>query len=169
MVGVTQADYARRETSGGFTGCDQSQRRRPDCGYSVGAPSLGVDLVSIGGNNDAEIERTTTSFARSKYVGLIVTAVPLTFAHADLIISLAARHYLPAVYPTRSFVTAGGLLSYGPNSIEPYRHAAGYVDRILKSEKPGDLPVQAPTRYELGQRFHGSNHIRRPRPACRTT
>jgi putative tryptophan/tyrosine transport system substrate-binding protein len=80
---------------------------------------------------------------------LIVTASPLTVVHRELIISLAVRHRLPAVYPLRFFVTDGGLVSYGPDSIDPYRRAAGYVDRILKGEKPADLPVQAPTKYEL--------------------
>jgi putative ABC transport system substrate-binding protein len=80
---------------------------------------------------------------------LIVVAAPLSIVHRELIITLAARHRLPAVYPLRFFVTSGGLISYGPDTIEPYRRAAGYVDRILKGEKPGDLPVQAPTKYEL--------------------
>jgi putative ABC transport system substrate-binding protein len=80
---------------------------------------------------------------------LIVTASPLTVVHRELIISLAVRYRLPAVYPLRFFVTDGGLISYGPDSIDPYRRAAGYVDRILKGEKPADLPVQAPTKYEL--------------------
>jgi putative tryptophan/tyrosine transport system substrate-binding protein len=81
--------------------------------------------------------------------GLIVTGGPLTVVHRDLIVTLAARHRLAAVYPFRYFVTSGGLISYGPDSIDPYRRAAGYVDRILKGEKPADLPVQAPTKYEL--------------------
>jgi putative ABC transport system substrate-binding protein len=113
------------------------------------APTLGVELIPIGGRDGGEIERTTAAFARSTNVGLIVTAVPQTIAYGDLIIALAARHRLPAVYPFRSFVAGGGLISYGPNSIDPYRRAAGYVDRILKGEKPADLPVQAPTKYEL--------------------
>ena len=81
--------------------------------------------------------------------GLIVTASALATRHRDLIITLAARHRLPAVYPARFFVTAGGLISYGPDLVDQYRRAAGYVDRILKGEKPADLPVQAPTKYEL--------------------
>ncbi len=96
-----------------------------------------------------EIERAVTAFARSGNGGLIVTPSPVATRHRDLIITLAARHRLPAVYAWRYFVTAGGLISYGPDSIEQYRRAAGYVDRILKGEKPADLPVQAPTRYEL--------------------
>jgi putative tryptophan/tyrosine transport system substrate-binding protein len=87
--------------------------------------------------------------ARFANVGLVVTGTPLTLAHGDLIVALAARHRLPAVYPFRFFVARGGLISYGPDTIDPYRRAAGYVDRILKGEKPGDLPVQAPTKYEL--------------------
>jgi putative tryptophan/tyrosine transport system substrate-binding protein len=81
--------------------------------------------------------------------GLIVTGSALALVHRDLIIALAARHRLPAVYPVRFFATGGGLISYGPDSIDPYRRAAGYIDRILKGEKPADLPVQAPTKYEL--------------------
>ncbi|HSR77781.1 MAG TPA: ABC transporter substrate binding protein, partial [Xanthobacteraceae bacterium] len=87
--------------------------------------------------------------ARASNGGLIVTPVTLAIVHRDLIITLAARHRLPAVYGLRPFVTAGGLISYGQDSIDPYRRAAGYVDRILKGEKPADLPVQAPTKYEL--------------------
>jgi putative ABC transport system substrate-binding protein len=87
--------------------------------------------------------------ARFANVGLVVTGTPLTLAHGDLIVALAARHRLPAVYPFRFFVARGGLISYGPDTIDPYRRAAGYVDRILKGEKPADLPVQASTKYEL--------------------
>src|SRR6266853_30210 len=96
-----------------------------------------------------EIERAVTSFARSSSGGLIVTPSPLANRHRDLIIMLAARHRLPAVYAWRYYVTDGGLISYGPDSIDQYRRAATYVDRILKGEKPADLPVQAPTKYEL--------------------
>src|SRR5262249_30583667 len=96
-----------------------------------------------------DIERTVTEFARGSNCGLIVVASPLINNNSNLIISLAARHRLPATYPWRSFVTAGGLISYGPDAIDAHRQAAGYVDRILKGEKPGDLPVQAPTKYEL--------------------
>ena len=97
----------------------------------------------------AEIERAVAAFARSANGGLIVTASALVSVHRDLIITLAARHKLPAVYFERSLVAGGGLISYGPNFLDQYRHAAGYVDRILKGEKPADLPVQAPTKYEL--------------------
>jgi putative ABC transport system substrate-binding protein len=96
-----------------------------------------------------EIERAITAFARSANGGLIVTGSALTARHRDLIITLAAHHKLPAVYWERFFVTGGGLISYGNDSIDPHRRAAGYVNRILKGEKPADLPVQAPVKYEL--------------------
>ena len=96
-----------------------------------------------------EIERAVAAFARSSNGGLIVTASVPAIVHRELIITLAARHKLPAVYPNRFFVAAGGLISYGPDTVDQYRRAAGYVDRILKGEKPADLPVQAPTKYEL--------------------
>ena len=96
-----------------------------------------------------EIERAVTAFARSGNGGLIVTGSPLSLVHRELIIALAARHKLPTVYFLRPFVTDGGLISYGPDQIDQYRRAAGYVDRILKGEKPAGLPVQAPTKYEL--------------------
>ena len=113
------------------------------------APSFGVELSPIGVRDAGEIERTIAAFAGSSNAGLIVTASTSAVVHRDLIITLAARHRLPAVYSFRYFVTAGGLISYGPNPIDLYRRAAGYVDRILKGEKPADLPVQAPTKYEL--------------------
>ena len=96
-----------------------------------------------------EIERAVVSFARSANGGLIVTGSPSAYLHRSLIISLAARHKLPAVYTNSEFVTDGGVISYGPDFQDEYRRAAGYVDRILKGEKPADLPVQAPTKYEL--------------------
>jgi putative ABC transport system substrate-binding protein len=108
-----------------------------------------VELTPLGVRDAGEIERGVTAFARGSNGGLIVTASTLATLHRDLIITLADRHRLPAVYYFRFFVTAGGLLSYGPDPIDPYRRAAGYVDRILKGEKPADLPVQAPTKYEL--------------------
>jgi putative tryptophan/tyrosine transport system substrate-binding protein len=113
------------------------------------APSLGVELRPIDVRDASEIERAVTAFARSANGGLIVTGSSLTALHRDLIITLAARHKLPAVYWERFFVTNGGLISYGADSIDPHRRAAGYVDRILKGEKPADLPVQAPVKYEL--------------------
>ncbi|MGB7013115.1 MAG: ABC transporter substrate-binding protein [Pseudolabrys sp.] len=113
------------------------------------APSLGVDLSAVDVRDAGEIERAVMAFARSSNDGLIVTASALATRHRDLIIALAARLRLPAVYPYRFFVTIGGLISYGPDFVDQYRQAAGYVDRILKSEKPAELPVQAATKYEL--------------------
>jgi putative ABC transport system substrate-binding protein len=112
------------------------------------APSLGVDVAPVNVRDASEIEREVTAFARSSNCGLVVTGSALAVFHKGLIISLAARHKLPAVYFQRLFVVAGGLISYGPDVVEQYRSAAGYVDRILKGDKPADLPVQAPTRYE---------------------
>jgi putative tryptophan/tyrosine transport system substrate-binding protein len=106
-------------------------------------------LSPVGVRDVGEIERTVTAFARSSNAGLIVTPSTSALIHRDLITMLAARHRLPAVYSWRYFVTAGGLISYGPDPIDMYRRAASYVDRILKGEKPADLPVQAPTKYEL--------------------
>ena len=113
------------------------------------APSVGVEVSPVNVRDAAEIERAVAAFARSGNGGLILTASALSVVHRDLIITLAARHKLPAVYHERLFVAAGGLISYGPNFLDQFRHAAGYVDRILKGEKPADLPVQAPTKYEL--------------------
>ena len=113
------------------------------------APSLGVELRPVDIRDAGEIERAITAFARGPNGGLIVSSGGFVFVHRELIIALAARHRLPAVYPYRSLVTSGGLISYGTDSIDSYRRAAGYVDRILKGEKPADLPVQAPTKYEL--------------------
>jgi putative ABC transport system substrate-binding protein len=112
------------------------------------AQSLGVDLTPVGVRDAVEIEHGITAFARSPDVGLIVTAGGLA-ARRDVIIGLASRHKLPAVYPFRYYAVDGGLMSYGPETHDPIRRAAGYVDRILKGEKPADLPVQAPTKYEL--------------------
>ena len=113
------------------------------------APSFGVELRPIDVREAGEIERAVTAFARSSNGGLIVTAGSGSAIHRDLIITLAARHKLPAVYSDRHFVTGGGLISYGPDRVDQYRQAAGYIDRIFKGEKPADLPVQAPTKYEL--------------------
>jgi putative ABC transport system substrate-binding protein len=112
------------------------------------APSLGVELSPVDVRDASEIERAVTAFARSGNSGLIVTASALANRHRDLIIALAAQHRLPAVYSYRFYVTVGGLISYGPDFVDQYRQAAGYVDRILKGEKAADLPVQAPTKYE---------------------
>ena len=113
------------------------------------ASSFGVELRPLDVRDAAEIERAVTAFARASNGGLIVTGSASAVVHRNLIIALAARHKLPAVYFERMFVAGGGLTSYGPNILEQYRRAAGYVDRILKGEKPADLPVQAPVKYEL--------------------
>jgi ABC-type uncharacterized transport system substrate-binding protein len=113
------------------------------------APSAGLEVTAINVRNAAEIEMAIAAFAQTPNGGLIVTAGPGTLNHRDLIVGLAARHRLPAIYYDRLFVTSGGLISYGPNLIEQFSQAAGYVDRILKGETPGDLPVQAPKKYEL--------------------
>ena len=113
------------------------------------APSVGVQVTPVDVRHTSDIERAVAAFARTPNSGLIVTADPAAIVHREGIIALAARHRLPAVYPYRFFVISGGLISYGLDNIEQYRLAAGYVDRILKGEKPGDLPVQAPTKYEL--------------------
>jgi len=113
------------------------------------APSVGVEVNPIGVQDTGEIERALTAFARSADSGLIVTASALASVHVDRIVALAERLKLPAVYPYSNIVTRGALVSYGPDLIDQIRRAAGYVDRILKGEKPANLPVQAPTNYEL--------------------
>jgi ABC-type uncharacterized transport system substrate-binding protein len=113
------------------------------------APSLRMEVSPIDIRDTSEIERALKEFARSADGGLIVTSSGLANVHRQLILTLAARHRLPAVYSNRVFVTGGGLISYGADSIDPHRLAAGYVDRILRGEKPADLPVQAPVKYEL--------------------
>jgi putative ABC transport system substrate-binding protein len=113
------------------------------------SPSFGVELRPVNVRDAGEIERTLTAFAGSPNGGLIVTGSAQAVLHRDLIIALAARHRLPAVYYHRYYVAAGGLISYGSNAVEEVRLAAGYVDRILKGEKPAELPVQTPTKYEL--------------------
>jgi putative ABC transport system substrate-binding protein len=113
------------------------------------APSVGVEVRPVNVRDASEIERAITAFARSSNGGLILTSSALAVRHRELIITLAARHKLPAVYYRRYFVTTGGLISYGYDLADQFRRAAGYVDRILKGEKPADLPVQAPTKYEL--------------------
>jgi putative ABC transport system substrate-binding protein len=113
-----------------------------------GTPSS-AEVSPVNVRDGSEIERAIAAFARSPHAGLIVTGSALANVHRNLIITLAASHKLPAVYFERFFVTAGGLISYGPDFLDQYRRAAGYVDRILKGEKPANLPVQAPTKYEL--------------------
>jgi putative tryptophan/tyrosine transport system substrate-binding protein len=132
--------------------------RDPALSFAIGvfgaiqavAPALGVEVTSIGVHDIGDIERAVEAFARSANGGLIVTGTAtMPVVTRDLIITLAARYKLSAVYPVRDMVTAGGLVSYGPDFVDQFRRAAGCVDRILKGEKPADLPVQAPTKYEL--------------------
>jgi len=113
------------------------------------APSIAVEVTPVDVRHASDIERAVASFSGTSNGGLIVTADPAAIVHREAIITLAARHRLPAIYPYRFFVTSGGLITYGLNNVEQYRLAAGYVDRVLKGEKPADLPVQAPTNYEL--------------------
>ena len=113
------------------------------------APSIGMDVRPVNVRDVGEMERVVGGFARTPNGGLVVTASALTVSHRDLIVGLAARHRLPAVYYRRRFVEAGGLISYRADVIDQFRRAGGYVDRILRGEKPADLPVQAPTKYEL--------------------
>ncbi|MGA9440804.1 MAG: ABC transporter substrate-binding protein, partial [Pseudolabrys sp.] len=113
------------------------------------APSFRVELTSVNIRDEPEIERAIAAFGRSSNVGLVVTPSGSALRHRDLIVALAARHKLPAVYFERSYVAVGGLVSYGADFVDLYRQAAGYVDRILKGEKPADLPVQAPTKLQL--------------------
>jgi putative ABC transport system substrate-binding protein len=113
------------------------------------APSAGMEVRPIDARDAGEIERGVTALARDPNGGLIITASAASQVHRNVIITLAARHKLPAVYYERLFTSAGGLTSYGPDFVDQFRRAAGYVDRILKGEKPADLPVQAPTKYEL--------------------
>jgi ABC-type uncharacterized transport system substrate-binding protein len=117
-------------------------------GIQAGAPGLRLELSPIGVRDVGEMERAVTAFAHSANGGLIVTGSAQAAVHRDLIVTLAARHKLPAVYVARFFATAGGLISYGPDFLDEHRRAAGYVDRILRGENPADLPVQAPTKYE---------------------
>jgi putative ABC transport system substrate-binding protein len=131
--------------------------RDPDTPNGIGqfaviqsaAPSLGVEVIPINVRDAPAVERGITTFARSGNGGLIVTAGPLIAIHRNMIFMLAAQNKLPAIYPTSAYVASGGLVSYGPDLADQYRRAATYVDRILKGEKPADLPVQAPTKYEL--------------------
>jgi putative tryptophan/tyrosine transport system substrate-binding protein len=108
-----------------------------------------VEVSPINVRDAGEIERAVAAFARASNGGLIVVASALAVVHRDLIVALAARHKLPTVYNARFFATGGGLISYGADQLDQFRRAAGYVDRILKGEKPADMPVQAPTKYEL--------------------
>jgi putative tryptophan/tyrosine transport system substrate-binding protein len=138
---VTQAAVLRDPTLGSGTSLFAA--------IQTAAPLLRVQVNPVNMRDAEEIERAVAAFARSPNGGLIVPGSGLAVLHRDLIIMLAARHKLPAVYFERFFAAAGGLISYGPDQVDQYRRAAGYVDRILKGEKPADLPVQAPTKYEL--------------------
>ncbi|MET0472097.1 MAG: ABC transporter substrate-binding protein [Xanthobacteraceae bacterium] len=113
------------------------------------ASSVGIEVIPVNVHDPDDTERSVAAFARTPNGGLVVTASALTLVHLDRIVALAARLRLPAVYPRRLYVESGGLMSYGFDVVDQFRRAAGYVDRILKGEKPADLPVQAPTRYEL--------------------
>jgi putative tryptophan/tyrosine transport system substrate-binding protein len=150
IVGAAQADCAERDASG------SPSRRKPDLSMSMFAaiqavaPSLRVEVIPINMRDAGEIEQHVETFARASLNGgLIPMASAAAVRHRDLIVTLAARHKLPSAYWERFFVTAGGLISYGPDLVDQFRQAAGYVDRILNGEKPADLPVQAPTKYEL--------------------
>ena len=138
--GVTRAAVLRDATQGSGT----SQF----AAIQAVAPSLRVEVIPVNLRDAGEIEQSVGTFARTPNGGLIVTAGGAAVRHRDLIVTLAARYKLPAVYWERLFVAAGGLISYGADLVEQYQRAAGYVDRILKGEKPADLPVQAPTKYE---------------------
>jgi putative tryptophan/tyrosine transport system substrate-binding protein len=139
--GVTRVAVLRDATSSSGIGYLGAVR--------LATSSFGMELTPVGITDAGEIERGVTAFARASNGALIVTGNTLTMVHRELIITLAARHRLPAVYALPLFANDGGLISYGPDSIDPYRRAAGYVDRILKGEKPADLPVQQPTKFEL--------------------
>jgi putative ABC transport system substrate-binding protein len=140
VPGVTRAAVLRDSTQGSGT----SQF----AAIQAVAPSLRVEVTPVNMRDAPEINRAVATFARSPNGGLIVLATAAATLHRDLIIGLAARHKLPAIYTLRAFVVSGGLVSYGTDNIDQYRRAAGYVDRILKGEKPADLPVQAPTKFE---------------------
>jgi putative ABC transport system substrate-binding protein len=138
--GVTQAAVLRESSSAGVGQFAVIQ---------AVAPSLGLEVTSINVSDARETDRAVAAFAREPNGGLIVTAGPLTVVHRDLIVTLAARHKLPAIYFDRTPIASGGLMSYGPDLVTQFRQAASYVDRILKGEKPASLPVQAPNKYEL--------------------
>lgn len=123
------------------------------------APSFGIELIAIDVHDAGAVERSVAEFAKAANGGMIVTASTLTLVHRKVIIALAERHRLPAIYGDRTFAAAGGLISYGPNRVDPYRRAASYLNRILKGEKPSDLPVQAPTKYELAINLNAANGL----------
>ena len=139
--GITRASFLLHPDHPGWDGYVQV--------FKTAMPSFGVEVISGGIRDAADIERVVEAFARYPNVGLLVLPDIVTQVHRDLIIALAGRHRIPAVYPFRYFPTSGGLMSYGVNPVDIFRRAASYIDRILKGEKPADLPVQAPTKYEL--------------------
>ena len=138
---VTRVGVLRELTVSGGTGTLGA--------IQAAASSLRVEAKALDVRDAATIERGVSAFAREPHGGLVVVANPATSIHRELIIALAARHRLPAIYPYRYFTKGGGLISYGTDNLDLWRRAAGYIDRILKGEKPADLPVQAPTKYEL--------------------
>ena len=149
MARIAQRNRARRETRSGHSGPIVDVGAAQLGAIQSVAHSLGAELIPVGVRSADEIERGLSTFGGEWNGGVIVTASPLAAVHRNLIITLAARHRLPAVYPFSYFATSGGLVSYGPDQVEQFRRAASYVDRILNGEKPADLPVQHPTKYEL--------------------
>jgi hypothetical protein len=147
MAGAAQADRARRDAGGSHARSQHASGIGQFGGVQASAPSLRIEVAPVNVHDAGELERGISAFASGSNGGLVVTASAAAQRHRDLIINLAARHKLPAVYFERSLVVAGGLISYGVDYVDQFRRAAGYVDRILKGEKPADLPVQAPTTY----------------------
>src|SRR5436190_23040824 len=149
MAGTAQGGRTPGDTGGCASGSHHRFRNRSNGRHPIrGAVARGA-VSPVGVRDASEIEHAIATFGHGANGGLIVLGAPLAIMQRDLISTLATRHRLAAVYPVRLFVAAGGLISYGPDSIDPYRHVAGYVDRILKGEKPADLPVQNPTKFEL--------------------
>src|SRR5215831_10067466 len=146
MAGVTQGDFAKSSTG---TGRYRSRQAAQFAAIQSVSPSIGVDVHLLGLDDSASVERAIAELARSGNGGLIALRLSEVISRRQLIIKLAAQYRLPAIYPLRIFAADGGLIAYGPDTVEQFRQAASYVDRILKGEKPGDLPVQAPTKYEL--------------------
>jgi ABC-type uncharacterized transport system substrate-binding protein len=144
-----QGNRAGRDARGRPSRPSHYRRPRPDRRDPAVAASFGVEVTPINVRDRGEIESAIATFVRTSREGLIVTGSALTVFHRDLIVTLAARYKLPTVYFQRTFVTSGGLISYGADGVDQYRRAASYVDRILRGEKPADLPVQAPVKYEL--------------------
>src|SRR5262245_22083605 len=149
MAGAAQADRAKLTRTAVLRDTAQGSGTSMFAAVQTAAPSFRVEISPVNMRDAAEIERAVAAFAHVSNGGLIVTPSGPADFHSDLIITLAARHKLPAVHFEPAFVESGGLISYGSNHIDQYQRAAGYVDRILKGEKPADLPVQAPTKYEL--------------------